>query len=236
MATWGTPIEHGRFTAPFGQQRPTGVHLGTDIGPPRPGQTGVPVYAMGPGTVNRVGYTSIRGHWLLVVHDDGTYSRYQHLATAPTVGAGQRVQAATRVGTCGETGRATGIHLHLEAYPAGPNPGESQNGAINPETWASARGINLRALGALPTTPEDDMPLNDADKAWINAAIKAQTELALRVQFAPSGEVSERQRIQLDERVNLALRQQFTPSGEVSNRVVNLLTTQTTDIVARVKA
>ncbi|RMI13390.1 M23 family metallopeptidase [Cellulomonas triticagri] len=158
MATWGTPIEHGRFTAPFGQQRPTGVHLGTDIGPPRPGQTGVPVYAMGPGTVNRVGYTSIRGHWLLVVHDDGTYSRYQHLATAPTVGAGQRVQAATRVGTCGETGRATGIHLHLEAYPAGPNPGESQNGAINPETWASARGINLRALGALPSNPAPPTP------------------------------------------------------------------------------
>jgi murein DD-endopeptidase MepM/ murein hydrolase activator NlpD len=171
MATWGTPIEHGRFTAPFGEQRPTGTHLGTDIGPPSPGQTGVPVYAMGPGTVNRTGYTDIRGHWVLVLHDDGSYSRYQHLAAAPFVAAGQRVQAGTAVGICGATGRATGIHLHLEAYPAGPNPGESQSGAINPESWASARGVNLRALGALPTpttpVPTEPDPTTQEDPMFV---------------------------------------------------------------------
>jgi hypothetical protein len=175
MAVWGPPIEHGRLTAPFGEPRTSGPHLGTDIGPPIKGQRGIPVYAMGPGVVLRADYSEIRGYWVLIQHDDGSYSRYQHFNTPASVGAGARVAAGTVVGICGDLGtNVDGVHLHLEAYPAGPNPGGTQNSATDPESWALARGINLRALGALPSNPnppEDDMPLNDVDKNFITTEV-----------------------------------------------------------------
>ena len=78
------------------------------------------------------------------------------------------------------------------------------------------------------------MPLNDADKQWIVEAIRsvvksegaASAELALRRQFAPGAEVSNRTRALLDERVDLTLRRQFAPEGEVSQRMVALLNAQ----------
>jgi murein DD-endopeptidase MepM/ murein hydrolase activator NlpD len=99
---------------------------------------------------------------VLVQHDDGTYSRYQHFNSPSTVAVGARVAAGTAVGICGDLGtNVTGVHLHLEVTPAGPNPGDGQDRAIDAEPWALDRGVDLRNLGTLPTNPtspeEDDM-------------------------------------------------------------------------------
>ena len=44
------------------------------------------------------------------------------------------------------------------------------------------------ATGQAPTTGDDDLPLNDADKQWIQTTIEQQCEIALRTQLQPNWE------------------------------------------------
>jgi murein DD-endopeptidase MepM/ murein hydrolase activator NlpD len=56
-----------------------------------------------------------QGNFVLVLHDDGTIARYVHLAPGGVaVKAGQRVERGERIGLSGETGFATGPHLHVD--------------------------------------------------------------------------------------------------------------------------
>ena len=55
----------------------------------------------------------------------------------------------------------------------------------------NARAEILRRAGAGPAAPtpgDDDLPLNDADKKWINDTIFAQVQVALRTQLQPDWE------------------------------------------------
>lgn len=55
------------------------------------------------------------GNHLLVEHERGIKSLYAHLSKI-VVTPGQEVSKATSLGTIGNTGWATGSHLHLEIY------------------------------------------------------------------------------------------------------------------------
>lgn len=83
-------------------------HTGVDFGAP----FGTPVLAAAAGVARRW-WNAGGGNMVGIIHDDGTETRYAHLALA-LVG-GVRVAAGQQIGTVGSTGLlVTGAHLHFE--------------------------------------------------------------------------------------------------------------------------
>jgi murein DD-endopeptidase MepM/ murein hydrolase activator NlpD len=84
-------------------------HAGVDLA----GTYGQPVPAAGGGRVTFVGEQGAYGLTVVVEHADGVQTRYAHLS-ALAVRAGEEVAKGTVVGRLGQSGRATGPHLHFE--------------------------------------------------------------------------------------------------------------------------
>jgi murein DD-endopeptidase MepM/ murein hydrolase activator NlpD len=89
-------------------------HSGLDIAAER----GRPVYATAAGTVVRAGRQGNYGNLLTLDHGFGIRTRYGHLMDF-TVSAGDEVQRGDIIGHVGNTGRATGYHLHYEVMANG---------------------------------------------------------------------------------------------------------------------
>ncbi len=89
---------------------------GVDIAAPK----GTPIYAAAAGTVivSRVGgWNGGYGNYVVIDHGDGTQTLYGHLTT-DNVSVGQSVAQGQQIGTVGNTGKATGYHLHFEVRGA----------------------------------------------------------------------------------------------------------------------
>lgn len=102
------PVQ-GRISSPYGARRSHGNHKGVDIAAPK----GSPIEASGSGEVVFAGWSRGYGKTVLIKHQDGVYTRYAH-AEDILVSRGDTVQAGQQVATVGETGHATGPHLHFE--------------------------------------------------------------------------------------------------------------------------
>jgi murein DD-endopeptidase MepM/ murein hydrolase activator NlpD len=80
---------------------------------------GTPVKAVLGGTVQEINQGAVKncqyGKWVLVKHDNGLTSLYAHLSSI-AVAKGERVSTGEVVGYSGDTGYATGPHLHLTVY------------------------------------------------------------------------------------------------------------------------
>jgi murein DD-endopeptidase MepM/ murein hydrolase activator NlpD len=103
----------GPVTSPFGMRvHPiTGerkLHDGTDFG----AACGTPVHAAASGVVVGVPSDRAYGNRVVVRHDGGLETSYNHLSRQ-SVHIGQRVTPRTTVGRVGQTGLATGCHLHF---------------------------------------------------------------------------------------------------------------------------
>jgi|694.fasta_scaffold01296_13 murein DD-endopeptidase MepM/ murein hydrolase activator NlpD len=133
------PVQGGRITQGFGMTpfaksgayRGAG-HNGIDIGAP----TGTPVYATSSGSIVSVGFNDDSyGKWVVIKHTDGYFSLYGHLSQQ-RVSNGQTVNRGDRIGDIGDTGFATGPHLHFTIYlPNSLRVGSSPKGAaVNPST------------------------------------------------------------------------------------------------------
>lgn len=128
--TWQRPLA-GEISQPFG---PTsfglepprlykGVqyghfHEGVDITAP----AGTTIVAPSRGRVVFAGRMGDGAEVVVLAHDDGLVSLYAHLdagALAPTVKAGDVVEAGARIGAVGLTGLTTGYHLHWAVYQNG---------------------------------------------------------------------------------------------------------------------
>ncbi|MBF0613702.1 MAG: M23 family metallopeptidase [Magnetococcales bacterium] len=103
----------GRFSGVFGSRRilngqPKKPHNGMDIAAP----VGTPVTTIAPGTVVLAGPDYFfTGNTLIIHHGHGIISLYAHLEQM-RVQEGAWLPAGTPIGTIGQTGRATGPHLH----------------------------------------------------------------------------------------------------------------------------
>lgn len=111
------PVAYTRISSPFNLHRINPVtrqvrpHKGVDLAAP----IGTPVRATAAGTVKFSGWMSGYGRVIELDNPDGYSSRYAHLNRIHrTVRQGTRVSKGQVIGYVGQTGRATGPHLHYE--------------------------------------------------------------------------------------------------------------------------
>ncbi len=115
------PVPTGLFTSGFGirfhpilgYSRP---HTGVDWAAP----IGTPILAAGSGTVLRAARESAYGNRVEIQHANGYITTYSHMAGfARGIVDGARVRQGQVVGYLGQTGLATGPHLHYEVIVNG---------------------------------------------------------------------------------------------------------------------
>lgn len=108
------------MNSPFGTRRAYNgsgfdyYHNGADFA----GAPGTPIYAAAPGRVVLADALNIRGISVVIDHGWGVYTNYSHM-TERYVNIGEFVQTGQTIGTVGNTGRATGAHLHWEIWVNG---------------------------------------------------------------------------------------------------------------------
>ncbi|MGM9589089.1 MAG: murein hydrolase activator EnvC family protein [Faecousia sp.] len=124
---WIMPVAYKAYMSPFGNRvaPTTGAstfHQGVDLS----ANAGTPIYASRGGQVTTATYGSAAGYYVKINHLDGYSSIYMHM-TNYVVSAGQNVSQGQLIGYVGQTGVATGNHLHF---------GIMYNGAyINPSQF-----------------------------------------------------------------------------------------------------
>lgn len=84
-------------------------HTGLDIG----GKSGNSIYAAASGTVTFVGKNGGYGNCIDISHGNGLVTRYAHCSKT-LVKKWQKVQIGEQIAKVGQTGTATGPHLHFE--------------------------------------------------------------------------------------------------------------------------
>lgn len=90
-----------------------GFHYGLDIA----AEEGEPIGAFAEGTVREVGESSY-GKYLILDHADGFSTLYAH-CSAISAKVGDTVSCGETIAAVGQTGNATGPHLHLEIWKDG---------------------------------------------------------------------------------------------------------------------
>ncbi len=121
----GRPLANGfsrypvdfRITSSFSPRRYHPVlgiyraHLGTDFGAP----AGTPVHVTADGVVTFAGWNGGYGNLVIVRHTNGYETRYAHMrAFGRGIRTGMSVKQKQVIGYVGQTGLATGAHLHYE--------------------------------------------------------------------------------------------------------------------------
>ena len=114
---------YGTETNRFGGGR---GHGGQDVF----AKCGTPLVAVFDATVQHNAFQSRAGNYIVLQGFDGQSYAYMHMREKSTLRVGDEVLAGQEVGAVGDTGRATGCHLHFEQWTA---PGWYEGGhAIDP--------------------------------------------------------------------------------------------------------
>ena len=113
-----TPVE-GTLSSDFGyREHPTEgeerFHYGVDLA----ADTGTEVRCFADGTVTAVGDSSSYGRYCVVAHEGGYSTLYAHCSRI-TASSGTAVNRGQKIAEVGETGMATGPHLHFELQREG---------------------------------------------------------------------------------------------------------------------
>lgn len=122
----------GRITDSFGWRvhpldELVKFHYGTDIG----ADIGETIGAFAGGTVYAVGDSTTLGLYVIIDHDNGVRTEYAHCSEI-LVSAGDVVGAGQEIARAGQTGVATGPHLHFELTKDGVY--------LNPEYYVQFSG------------------------------------------------------------------------------------------------
>ncbi|MCE3246451.1 MAG: peptidase [Geminicoccaceae bacterium] len=180
------PVDRGRLSSPFGARhhpilKRRQMHRGIDWAAPR----GTPVRAAGHGVVVAAAPLGAYGRYLRIDHGGAIATAYAHLdGYAKGLRPGHAVRQGDLIGAVGNTGRATGPHLHYEILVAGrqvdplaftpvlaaqsvapgselaiggPDPGASSRSAAPTSLRAPAR-LRPRRAGTPPRSRRSPIP------------------------------------------------------------------------------
>lgn len=115
--------DFGGTEARFGAGRPGHSHQGHDVF----ARCGTRLVAARGGVVKARQYHSAAGHYIVIDGDNtGVDYAYMHMIEASPFNVGDRVATGQQIGRVGETGRASGCHLHFEMWDA---PGWYEGGS-----------------------------------------------------------------------------------------------------------
>lgn len=89
-------------------------HQGQDVF----ARCGAPLAAFSKGVVRLVAFHGAAGNYVVVDTPDGGSYAYMHLRERALVEKGDRIYAGQRLGLVGDTGHASGCHLHIELWSA----------------------------------------------------------------------------------------------------------------------
>ncbi len=112
---WRSPIPMARISSRFNPNRMHPIlhtvmpHNGVDFAAP----SGTPVYAASAGTIRSAGDGGPCGNMIQIEHAGGLISAYCHLSRFGPIIPGEHVETRQLIGYVGQTGRATGPHLHF---------------------------------------------------------------------------------------------------------------------------
>jgi murein DD-endopeptidase MepM/ murein hydrolase activator NlpD len=107
----------GNRTDPISNE--TRFHKGIDIAYEVPGEIeNEPVYAVYEGTIAFAGEAGGAGNMVRIDHGGSIETKYMHLSKI-LVNKGDKVESGQEIGRVGQTGRATGPHLHFEVLVNG---------------------------------------------------------------------------------------------------------------------
>jgi len=80
---------------------------------------GTPVVASQGGKIRKAGYHPVGGNFVALTEEHtGLDAVYMHLANRPRLRARETVETDERIGSVGDTGNASGCHLHFELWTA----------------------------------------------------------------------------------------------------------------------
>ena len=137
------------------------AHLATDYGAP----SGSPVVAIANGTVTFAGWSDSYGNLVRIKHASGLTSGYAHLSKITAgVRSGHAIKQGELVGLVGQTGLATGPHLHFEmaqnGKPVNPvpalkkgEPAPPLDGKLKTQFAKQIAATQEKLDGLLPNSP-----------------------------------------------------------------------------------
>ncbi len=118
------PLDNYRLTSPYGMRVSpiSGMwkfHKGIDMA----AKTGTNVMACKNGIISHIGRNDyVYGNYIIIQHEDGVKSLYAHLSYInDSLNIGSIVNKREVIGKVGQTGLATGPHLHFEIIIHGSN-------------------------------------------------------------------------------------------------------------------
>ncbi len=111
-----TPVSYTRISSPFGMRvdpviHSRHLHAGVDLASPK----GTPIHAAGDGVITVRGWVHGYGRYIRIRDTDTISTAYAHMSRyAPGLHVGSHVHQGQVIGYVGESGWATGPHLHYE--------------------------------------------------------------------------------------------------------------------------
>lgn len=132
-----TPIGVAKISSHFGKRKHptlgyTKMHKGVDFFAPK----GTPIYAAGNGVITDIGWKTGFGNYIQIRHSGTLSTAYGHAnAFAKGLKRGSPVKQGQVIAYVGQTGRATGPHLHYEVKINGQQ--------VNPLSIKTSPGIEL---------------------------------------------------------------------------------------------
>ena len=132
-----TPVAVARISSGFGNRKHpilgyTKMHKGVDFFAPK----GTPIYAAGNGVITDIGWKTGFGNYVQIRHSSTLATAYGHAsAFAKGLTRGATVKQGQVIAYVGQTGRATGPHLHYEVKINGKH--------VNPLSIKTSPGVEL---------------------------------------------------------------------------------------------
>lgn len=153
-----SPLKYRRISSRFSSSRfhpvlhSTRAHQGVDYA----ADVGTPIRAVGEGVVEKSGWNGGSGNFVKIRHNSTYETSYSHLsAYGAGVKAGVKVRQGQIIGYVGQTGLATGPHLHFAFYDKGTyiDPLSKRFPAADPVSATEMAKFEAAKTTVLPLLP-----------------------------------------------------------------------------------